>query len=154
MNITYLQFSQVIPNLTDAEVAWLMKYVEHRHRGLSIDGSEHDFDDDVLFPNFGFKIQRSVEWGQYAWFYSSQNADISQVAEMVQEYLKAHRPDGCFSLTWAEYTDKLRPDQFDGGAIFVTADDIKTFHAGEWVREQEREFNGPSSTPIDQVIST
>jgi hypothetical protein len=34
----------------------------------------------------------------------------------------------------------LRVEQFDGGAIFVTADDIVAFHAGEWVRQQEAEF--------------
>lgn len=138
---TYLQFSQVMPHLKDEEVAWLMKYVEHRHRGLDIEGHEHDFDDDGPFPNFGFKILRSKEWGQYAWFYASQAGDIAQVAETVQEFIKALRPTSSFSMTWADYADTLQPGQFDGGAIFVTADDIKMFHAGEWVREQEAQFS-------------
>lgn len=149
--ITYTQFSQVIPQLSDAEVSWLMLYIEHRHRGLTVDGHEHDFDDDELFPNFGFQIMKGNQT-QYAWFFSSQTADIGQVAETVQEFFKVHRPNACFSLTWAEYADTLKPEQFDGGAIFVTAHDIKMFHAGEWAREQEREFNGPNSDPIVQVI--
>jgi len=141
---TYVQFSQVIPSLTDREVAWLMKYVEHRHRGLDIEGNEHDFDDE-LFPNFGFQIMQQDK-AQCAWFYSSQNADIGQVAEMVQEFLQTHRPTGHFSLTWAEYADELKPEQFDGGAIFVTGEDIKMFHAGEWAREQEAQFGAVHSS--------
>ena len=146
---TYVQFSQVISQLTDREVAWLMKYVEHRHRGLDIHGHEYDFDDE-LFPNFGFQIMQANN-EKYAWFYSSQNADIGQVAETAQEFLKEHRPGACFSLTWADYADRLAFQQFDGGAIFVTPDDIKIFHAGEWAREQEREFTGPGSAAIDHV---
>lgn len=149
---TFLQFSQIIPNLTDDEVRWLMTYVEHRHRGLDMAGATHDFDDDHKFPNFGFQIMLGNQT-QYAWFYSDKDADIAQVAEMAQEFLKANRPSGCFSLTWADYPDTLRPGQFDGGAIFVTSEDIRTFHAGEWAREQEREFNGPGSSAIDQLMT-
>jgi hypothetical protein len=149
---TYIQFSQVIPHLSPAEVAWLMKYVEHRHRGLDIDGNDGDFDDEV-YPYFGFKIMDAPKWGQYAWFFSSQTGDISQVAETVQAFLKKFKPTSSFSMTWADYADTLRAGQFDGGAIFVTAEDIKIFHAGEWVREQEREFNGPAEETIDQVTS-
>ena len=81
--------------------------------------------------NFGFQILKDQKWGQYAWFYSSQKGDISQVAEVVHEFLKVCRPKCCFTLTWADYADSLTPEQFDGGALFVTAQEIKTFHAGE-----------------------
>jgi hypothetical protein len=137
---TYIQFSQVIPSLTTEEVSWLMKYVEHRHRGLDVEGNDGDFDDE-LFPNFGFKIMDDPKSGQYAWFYSSQSGDISQVAETAQAFIKRFRPTSSFSMTWADYADTLRAGQFDGGAIFVTEEDIKMFHAGEWVREQEANAN-------------
>ncbi len=130
-----------MPNLKDEEVQWLMKYVEHRHRGLNMEGVELEDDEDGVFPDFGFKIMHSKEWGQYAWFYAEASGSISQVAETVQEFIKVMCPKSSFSMTWADYTDKLRPGQFDGGAIFVTADDIKMFHAGEWAREQEAQFS-------------
>ena len=138
----FIQFSQVITQLTDEEVRWLMRYIEHRHRGLDIEGNERDYDDDGVYPDFGFKILQSEEWGQYAWFYAQENGNIAQVAETVQDFLKTTRPKSSFSMTWAEYADKLRPEQFDGGAVFVTKDDIKTFHAGEWVRLEQMKFLG------------
>jgi len=150
---THLQFSQVIPHLTDAEVRWLMTYVEHRHRGLDVDGAPGDFDDDGLFPNFGFQILKDDAWGQYAWFFSdkAKQGDIAQVAETVQEFIKHHRNKSSFSLTWADYAENLHPGQFDGGAIFVTAEEIKVFHAGEWVREQERSFDSPSASSLSPI---
>jgi len=148
---TYLQFSQVIPKLTDTEVAWLITYVEHRHRGFDVDGNEYDFDDDETFPSFGFKILVDAKLGQYAWFFAAQKGDIAQVAETAQAFLQAQRPSSFFTLTWADYADNLKPEQFDGGALFVTPQDIKIFHAGEWVREQER-FFGSSAHPQQSTI--
>lgn len=132
------QFSQVIPDLTDAETLWLMNYVEYRARGLYLDGSEREHED--VYPDFGFKIMKSTEWGTYAWFFSDECGDISQVAETVQDFIKAQRPETCFTMTWADYADKLRVGEFDGGGLFVSADQITTFHAVEWAEQQEKEF--------------
>lgn len=142
MTTNFLQFSQVIPNLTDDEVAWFVKYIEHRSQGLDLEGNEQDFDDDGVYPDFGFQIMESKEWGRYAWFFSHESANIAQLAETVQEYLKKFHPESSFSMTWADYANQLVPSQFDGGAVFVTKDDIRLFHAGQWAREQEMSFLG------------
>jgi hypothetical protein len=136
----YLQFSQVIPHLTDDEVKWLMNYVENRHRGLDVEGNELEEDEVGMYPDFGFKIMKDDDWGTYAWFFAEESGNVAQVGETVQEFLKVNRPEGSFSMTWADFADTLRPGQFDGGGLFVTAKDIKMFHAVEWVRGQEKEF--------------
>jgi hypothetical protein len=134
-----LQFSEIIPELTESEIEWLIKYVEHRHRKLDIDGNEHEFEDDG-YPSFGFKIMTTEE-GSYAWFFSEESGSVAQVAETVQEFLREHRPKQCFTLTWAETSTTLKPGEFDGGAAFVTSEEIETFHGVEWARSKEKQFN-------------
>lgn len=143
----FLQFSEVIPNLTDEEAAWFAKYIDSRHKGLTMDGAPMDFDDDGYFPDFQFAIKSSTgEWGKYAWFSAEESGSVRQVAEVAQEFLKKFRPDGHFSLTWAEWTNKLRVGQFDGGGLFVTATEISTFHAAEWVHDKVKSLM-PESPP-------
>lgn len=134
-----LQFSEIIPDLNDHEVAWFIKYIEHRHRRLDIDGNEREFEDDG-YPDFGFKVM-SDEGKHYAWFFAEENGSVAQVAETVQEFLQAHRPKQCFTLTWAETSTTLKPGDFDGGAVFVTAEEIEMFHGVEWARGREKQFN-------------
>jgi hypothetical protein len=136
---TLLQFSEIIPDLSEAEVAWFMKYIEHRHRKLDIDGNEHEFDDDG-YPDFGFKIMVDDD-GTSAWFFAAKHGNVSQVAETVQEFLRVHRPNSFFSMTWSESNTILKPGEFDGGAVFVTAEEIEMFHGVEWAREKEKQFN-------------
>jgi len=137
----FLQFSQTITRLTEKETAWFATYIEHRHRGLDFDGNELNLDEQEVYPNFGFRIIVSeTELGTYAWFYSKENGSVEQVAETVQEFLKKNRPDDCFSMTWSELSDNLTPEEFDGGGVFVTAEEIETFHAVEWVCLKEEEF--------------
>lgn len=136
-----LQFSEIISDLTDEEVTWFVKYIEHRHRKLDIEGDEHEFEDDG-YPAFKFKIMASAgEWKTYAWFFADEVGDVAQVAETVQAFLKEHRPHQCFTLTWAESNSSLTPGEFDGGAVFVTAEEIEMFHGVEWARGKEKEFN-------------
>ena len=141
MSPSHLQFSEVLPKLTVEEAAWFPRYMETRHKGLSLLGEPMDYDENSFFPDFRFVIKTSDgDWGTYAWFFSENSASVMQVAEVVQEFLKRFRRNDCFILTWAEWDDHPRVGQFDGGGLFVTAEDIETFHAVEWAQKREDNF--------------
>jgi len=81
------------------------------------------------------------------WFYADECGNVEAVGELVQEFLKKFRPNDCFSLTYATYCSKLRLGEFGGGAIFVTADEVKWENAYTWVQSQEKEFHEQSRGP-------
>ena len=66
------------------------------------------------------------------------NAD--NVAWLVQKFLKKFRPDQCWSLTYATTCSKPRVGEFGGGAVFVTADEIKWQNAYDFIEEQRTAF--------------
>jgi len=154
MSTSRLQFSQVIPKLREDEATWFARYIEARHRGVDLDGEPHDYDENSFFPDFKFAIKVTAEeWGTYAWFYSENSASVMQVAEVVQEFLKRFRRNDCFILTWAEWDPQPRVGQFDGGAIFVTIDEIDTFHAGEWAHNREKNFKATAPKKVRRIVS-
>jgi hypothetical protein len=140
-----LRFSQVIKNLSDEEWSWFERYMVNRCKGLDVDGEPREVDEEATFPDFEFHLMDSQEWGKYAWFVAREGGNVGQVAEVVQDFLRTFRPSECFTLTWAEYCTISRPGEFDGGAIFVSASRIDTFHAGEWAYEKERGFQKTTS---------
>lgn len=141
MSNSYLQFSEVLPKLSDEEAAWFPNYINGRHQGLDVEGKPADFDENGFFPDFKFAIKKTDgEWGTYAWFYADESGSVVQVGEVVQEFLRRFRPSECFMLTWAEWNGKPHVGQFDGGGLFVTASDIELFHAGEWARNRTKRF--------------
>lgn len=141
MQTNFLQFSQVIKNLTDEEASWFVDYIEHRRNGFDTQGKELEDDEKGTYPDFRFVIMQDENWGIYAWFFADDNGSVEQVAETVKEFLLKFRPHECFTMTWAEYAHEPRVEEFDGGAIFVTARDIKIFHAGEWAYNLEKAFS-------------
>lgn len=71
--------------------------------------------------------------------------DIGHVASFMQSFLKEFRPDESFSFTWAETCSSMRPDEFSGGGVFITAEKQEWFIPSElvitahnnWVTEWE-----------------
>ncbi len=170
---SYLEFSEMLADLSAEEASWLKNQLEVVH---VIDGKEYpeddlpaenaseatwtgcrayrdmdDYDPDYSDVGFEYELQDDDEEGErYLWIYSQDNACLEQVAHLVQKFLRRFRPADCWSLTYSITCSKPRVGEFGGGAIFVTATDVKWLGAWCLVEEQQKEFNRQES--IAQLV--
>lgn len=119
----YLEFSEVIENLTPEEVEWWENDAE-KIGGHSID--YYDFEVD--------------EKNKLVWFHADESGDVDDIAVVVQAFLKKFRINECFSLTWSCTCSKPRIGEFSGGGMFVTASEMKFFSADEWREQMKKEW--------------
>jgi hypothetical protein len=173
----WLQFSEVIPNLTADEEAWINAQLE----GVAIvDGNEYAYElgddqikaggkmiaaekaefagcrayrdmEDYDFGQHGFQVGFGFKfcddrdtptdgWGQHIWLYADEGAEIDLVAHFVQKFLRKFRPKDCWSLTYATTCSKPQVGEFGGGAVFVTAAEIKYESAYGFIEQQRADF--------------
>ena len=161
----YLNFSEVIPQLSEQEAQWLQDqlqvvYVfgdrEYAESEVPEDLDPHKADwigcrayrdlpgcepDDA--ENVGFEYEfsgddKDEDWGRYVWLYAEEWADLERVAHLVQKFLEQFRPEGCWSLSWATTCSKPRVGEFGGGALFVTAEDVTWQNAYDFIEDQKR----------------
>lgn len=163
----YLEFSEVIPRLTTEEEAWLKSQLE---QVCVIDGVEYpadavpeelqgqetqwlgcrayrdmddydaDFGEGVGFE-CGFHGDDSWgDWCRHAWLHAVEYADLDRVAHLVRKFLKKFRPDDAWSLTYANTCSKPRVGEFGGGAVFVTATEVKWHDACDFMEEQTKAY--------------
>jgi hypothetical protein len=162
----YLFFSEVVPNLTAEEEAWLTSQLSE----VAVHGDTEvvieDYDDaaakgaqwvgirvlrdyegyDPAWDSLEFQYafdddnRKSAAWGRHLWIYAEDNGNVEQVAWLVQKFLKQFHPDHCWSLTYANTCSKARVGEFGGGAVFVTADEIRFNDCYDFVEEQRKVF--------------
>jgi hypothetical protein len=148
----YLQFSEVIPRITPAEEQWLDEqlaviYVfdgeeydeEHLPAGKALNEADYggcrafrdveggEWGDEEAGFEYSFDTDEGgpENWGRHLWIYAEEGGDVERVAHLVQKFLKKFRPEECWSLSYATTCSKPRVGEFGGGAVFVTAADIK-----------------------------
>jgi hypothetical protein len=148
----YLQFSAVIPRITLAEEQWLdeqlaVVYVfdgeesgdghlpagkalnEAKFAGCrafrDVEGGEWGDEEAGFEHSFGTDEDGRENWGRHLWIYAEEGGDVERVAHLVKKFLKKFRPGECWSLSYATTCSKPRVGEFGGGAVFVTADDVK-----------------------------
>lgn len=121
----YLEFSEVIENLTPEEIEWW----ENEKQRI----------DDILLHNLtnmneclDFVVEEDE---RQVWVRGDECGEPNNVANIVQKFLKKFRPNDCFCLTWAEWCSKLRVGEFGGGALFVTANKIKFCSTYNWIEK-------------------
>jgi hypothetical protein len=163
----YLQFSEVIPRLTNQEEEWLQNQLEivrvfddkeypedELPDGLDPEHAQfvgcrafRDMEDyDSSEEDAGFQYSFSTDednpegWGCHLWIYADEGGDLDRVAHLVQKFLKAYRPTECWSLTYATTCSRPRVGEFGGGALFVTADEIKWQSAYSFIVDEQRAF--------------
>jgi hypothetical protein len=167
----YLQFSEVIANLTEQEEAWLKDQLQSIRvfgekeypedavpaeladkdadwSGVRFlrDKPDHDAEWDALGFEFNFHEDHdnggyvTDSWGRHLWLYAEDWGDASNVAWLVQKFLKQFRPDQCWSLTYSATCSKPRVGEFGGGAVFVTADTIRWQNAYDFIEDQRAAF--------------
>lgn len=158
----YLQFAEVLSLRSAAEVDWWRQQLElvyvfgdqeFTERELPPDLSP-DYaaqvtlrglgdlvpEDEDEEPGFEFELRTDRGSGPTLWFYAAASGRPESVAHLVQKFLRALRPHDCWHLTYATSCDKPRSGQFAGGAIFVTAEAMEHFQAGQFIDERRRAF--------------
>ena len=137
----YLQFSAAIENLTADELSWWQdeyyrsqeawnRYCEGIENGGKIDGNN------INAPVFSIEIEEGAG-SPWIWFNADEFGDPEEVANVAQRFLKEFRPTGCFGITWSETCSKQALGAFGGGAVFVTATDIKWVNTADWLAVHE-----------------
>ena len=137
----YLEFSEIIDNLTPEEAAWLEQQLGTVPNTdcpvFLVDCSDREPND----TDCGFEHIFEEDDGRCRlWVGSDYGSNIDHVAYLAQKFLKRFRPDQCWSLTYAVTCSKLRAGEFGGGAVFVTADEIKYQDTHTFVEQQRTEF--------------
>jgi hypothetical protein len=105
------------------------------------DNPEYDPDDECRGFEYDFSTDEDADgWGRHLWIYIEEWGNADNVAWLVQKFLRRFRPDQCWSLTYATTCSKPRCGEFGGGAVFVTADEIKWQNAHGFIGEQQAAF--------------
>jgi hypothetical protein len=162
----YLQFSEVLTNLTEPEETWLKEQLqpirvfgqeeypedavpaeladtEADWTGVRFlrDNGDYDPDCDSLGFEHAFHDDHDDGgWGRHLWLYTEDWGNADNVAWLVQKFLKRFRPDQCWSLTYSTTCSKPRTGEFGGGAIFVTANKITWQNAYAFIEDQQAKF--------------
>jgi hypothetical protein len=160
-----LEFSEVLPNLTEAEEAWLKEQLQIIRvfgdqeypedavpaeladtkpdwTGIRFlrDKKDHDAQWDDLGFEYSFHDDPPTGWGRHLWLYTEGWGNISNVAWLVQKFLKKFRPGQCWGLTYAATCSKPRVSEFSGGAVFVTAKRICWQDGGDFIERKRAAF--------------
>jgi hypothetical protein len=146
----YLQFSEIIPHLSNEEAKWCEDRLDHL-RSLFAGKLNPDETDPVLRPlpedepydtdgclfEGSVSLQPHKDWGQHLWLYAEEGCEPETLALFVQEFLRRFRPLGSFRFSWSATCSKPRVGAFGGGAGFVTAEQIEYFATGAWLDERQ-----------------
>jgi len=110
------------------------------------DNGDYDPDCDCLGFEWSFSVDSDHGgWGRHLWVYAEESGNPDNVVWLVQKFLKKFRPDQCSSLTYSTTCSKPRVGEFGGGAVFVTADEIKWQNAYGFIEDQRAAFEAKQS---------
>lgn len=160
MSNNYIQFSEELVGLTEEEANWLelmSNLASDRDVDFKINDDRQHFSDEgealteeaklaeVLFPDepsISAELEEEPGHGWKVWFYSDESNDPNAVAELVRAFFQKFRPEGndIFTLTWADWAEKLRVGEFGGGALAVDKKSILLKNAYEEVDELMKEL--------------
>ena len=164
----YLQFSEVLPQLTVEERDWLqnqLEYVSLDDEGKEIPADQpiedakdaafqgprflSDYEDYEGDESCGFdhKFDTDADWGEHLWIYTEESGSPDRVAWLIQKFLKRFRSESCWWLTYATTCSKMRPSEFGGGGVFVTAEEIFWENAYSFVEQHRAEWTKTHPQP-------
>ena len=110
----YTQFSVVIYVSGVDERGWIDKYLTEDNVDLEFEWSWEDGDGSLCV-------------------FSSEGCDFDHVTDFFQAYLRKFHPDQHINITYAETCSKMRPDEFGGGALHITAKKVVGMSAHQWL---------------------
>jgi hypothetical protein len=168
----YLEFSEVIADLSQEEADWLRSQLETVHVFADREYREDQVPDDpdpgeadwigcrayrdvpecaeyvrdlgMEGPGFVYSLDDDHDTlgngRRHLWIHAGEWGYVDGAARLVRKFLKRFRPDQCWSLTYATVCSKPRVGEFGGGAVFVTADEIRWQDAYDFVEQQRAAF--------------
>ena len=126
-------FSEMLPIANQEERKWLERLIEQIEEGDK-DGPDNIFvkkySDSFQENYLGFDCKFEDDG---LWVYTEESGNVDAVAAFVQYFLKRFHPNNYWTLSWACTCDKPRIGEFDGGAILVTARDVKFNNSYLWL---------------------
>ena len=168
MSNNYVEFSEVLTDLTDQERNWLKAQLEVI---CVIDGQEYpaeelpdgyqdkkpewrgcrglrdmpDYDPRFIEePEFEFQFENEDEdedaEGSSLWVYSEDNGNVDQICHLIQKFLNQFRPNDYWSLSFAATCSKPGVGEFSGGGVFVTAETIRWDNAAAFIEREKAAF--------------
>ena len=110
--------------------------VPPEHRQWFVDYVDRAAEEDDADQPLRVEIEDDGERG--LWFHADDDGYVSlgPLAEMLQQYLKEMRPDGCVGFEAAHHANKPRTDAFGGSAVLITAQRIQWTHTSKWLDEK------------------
>lgn len=69
------------------------------------------------------------------WMHSD-NDGVEAACDFIQHLLKRFKPHGYVAFEWSNDCSKPRTDGFGGGAVFITAEEIRFSGTGNWIAQQ------------------
>jgi hypothetical protein len=106
--------------------------------------AEYATEMDMERPGFeyAFADETGTPDGQqrYLWLHAGEWGYVDGLAHLVQKFLKCFRPEQCWSLTFATTCSKPRIGEFGGGAVFVTAEEIRWQNSYDFIEQQRAAF--------------
>jgi hypothetical protein len=164
----FTQFSEVFDHLTADEEAWLRQQLTHIYvfgekeyadgeLPESLKPDEADWSgyrlwrgagaSDPDYLSFDYEFDEDDRWGRHLWVYAMDFGEPARVVELARKFLKRFRPDQCWELTFASACSNPGVGDFGGGAVFVTADEIRRNSAYDFIEQQRRLFDSRHGKP-------
>jgi hypothetical protein len=165
---SYLEFSEVIAHLHPDQEAWLRRQLEVVYVFGDLEYPEDDLPEHLDPADadwYGCRAWRDLAdyepeedspvgfaWefhddrelpegmGRHLWFHSEEGGEPERVAHLVRKFLREFRPQESWSLSYALTCSKPCPGEFGGGAVFVTARQIRHFSTFDWIEACARSF--------------
>lgn len=140
MSNLYTHFCGMLSDLTVEEKAWLVTAI---HRPT---GDEPWIDEDEKTAPFKFSLSKTD-----AFLYSEEQGSAVHVAELVRAFLEKFRPNASWGVSWANTSSSTFDSSgYGGGAVFVTAKEIRVLDAIDWLRQQsDPKIELPASVRAD-----
>lgn len=116
----YTGFSAILKLKTPEEFEWWTKYIDECDKNNEEEGEY---------------IDHCAEMEKEGvWFRAGEGGDVEQVADSVHKFFKEVRGDGSdlFELSWADWCEKPRLNEFGGGTVVVTK------HGTGWCNDHDQ----------------
>lgn len=142
MSNYFTLFSTLINDITPEERSWVEAYLAARiQEETKVDDIDTDDVEDAPDIGFAWSFEKAHDGSIYLHLYSEEyGGDVDKVADFVQAFLAAYRPDDVFKMEFANTGDSPGAiDAFGGGAVIVTAAGQRWMNTGLWLAQQESE---------------
>jgi hypothetical protein len=143
MSNQYTEFSQVVENLTEAEISWLRSGLERSEQ------EEEGDDNQIIYATVvETNLLRGADSKPYLWIQGEYGLNEATI-KFLQTFLQTFRPDEVIGIEQAIYADRPRAGEFGGSATFITAKTITGFSTTEWLEQQHQHFEAKTGTELE-----